>query len=127
MNSPCFEGLNLGSFPLERQNKKFKTYFIFLRQLVLKTQSYSRVVRWKINNHLKKIIGKTNYSEPELMDGIYNAREHAIYAKYFFKIEQFEVKSMIDFAFGYGSMLKAFNQRFKLYRCQRLRRFRIYL
>ena len=45
-----------------------------------------------------------NYSSPEEMDGIFNAVNHARYAKNFFLIESVEVNSIIDFGFGLGHM-----------------------
>lgn len=55
---------------------------------------------------------KQNYSEPETMDGIGNAKQHVNYLKSFFELELVDVSSVIDFGFGYGylfqKMLKAF-------------------
>ena len=55
---------------------------------------------------------KKNYCEPESMDGIGNAKEHALYLKHFLSIEYVDVSSIIDFGFGLGhlfeEMLKTF-------------------
>lgn len=57
-----------------------------------------------------------NYSEPEEMDGIANAHSHALYVKSFFDIELVEVKSVIDFGFGLGTMFQEFIKTFKPYK-----------
>jgi SAM-dependent methyltransferase len=53
-----------------------------------------------------------NYSEPETMDCIGNAKEHTQYIKSFFELELIDVSSIIDLGCGYGylfqKMLKAF-------------------
>jgi hypothetical protein len=49
---------------------------------------------------------KHNYSEPDTMDGIGNAKEHVKYIKSVFDIEHIDISSIIDFGFGYGVMLK---------------------
>lgn len=54
----------------------------------------------------------TNYSDPQSMDCIGNAKEHAQYLKSFFELELVDVSSVIDLGFGYGylfqKVLKAF-------------------
>jgi hypothetical protein len=47
-----------------------------------------------------------NYSEPDTMDGIGNAKAHVKYIKSVFDIEHIDISSIIDFGFGYGVMLK---------------------
>ncbi len=54
-----------------------------------------------------------NYSEPDSMDGIGNAKEHASYAKAFFTLEEVAITSIIDLGFGYAHLLKAFAHAFK--------------
>ena len=54
-----------------------------------------------------------NYSSPEEMDGIFNAVNHARYAKNFFLIESVEVNSIIDFGFGLGHMFVEFLKSFR--------------
>jgi len=53
-----------------------------------------------------------NYSEPEEMDGVFNARNHALYLKNFFDLEDVEVKSMIDLGHGLGYLLREFYKTF---------------
>ena len=54
-----------------------------------------------------------NYSEPQDMDNIGNAREHARYIQTLFHLEQIEINSVIDYGFGLGylfeEVLKIFN------------------
>lgn len=47
-----------------------------------------------------------NYAEPEIMDGIYNARRRALALKALFDSEYIEVTSMIDFGFGLGHLFR---------------------
>jgi len=47
-----------------------------------------------------------NYAEPEIMDGIYNARRRALALKALFDSEYIEVASMIDFGFGLGHLFR---------------------
>ena len=53
-----------------------------------------------------------NYSDPQSMDGIGNAKLHAKYLKAFLDLELVDISSIIDFGFGYGylfqTMLKTF-------------------
>lgn len=53
-----------------------------------------------------------NYSQPNSMDCIGNAKQHTQYLKSFFDLELIDVNSIIDLGFGYGylfqKMLKAF-------------------
>jgi hypothetical protein len=59
-----------------------------------------------------KTYWEANYSEPETMDGIGNAKEHVRYLKSLFELEKIDISSIIDLGFGYGhlfkSMMKAF-------------------
>ena len=54
-----------------------------------------------------------NYSEPDEMDNIVNAKEHADYMKAIFALEYVDVSSVIDLGFGLGvlfkEVLKTFN------------------
>lgn len=45
---------------------------------------------------------EANYSEPEEMDGIGNAKEHAAYLKNVFDLDYIDISSVIDFGFGLG-------------------------
>lgn len=53
-----------------------------------------------------------NYSEPETMDGIGNAKAHVKYLKAMLDVEYVDISSVVDLGFGYGflfkEMLKAF-------------------
>jgi len=49
---------------------------------------------------------ETNYAEPEIMDGIYNARRRAFALKALFDSEYIEVGSMIDLGFGLGHLFR---------------------
>lgn len=59
---------------------------------------------------------KKNYSEPESMDGIGNARAHAFYLKSIMELDQIDVSSIIDFGFGHGELFKAIMAEFIPYR-----------
>ncbi len=48
-----------------------------------------------------------NYAEPQEMDGIGNAKEHANYLKAYFALEQVEIKSIVDLGFGSGHLASA--------------------
>jgi hypothetical protein len=54
-----------------------------------------------------------NYSEPESMDGIGNAKDHVRYLKALLKIEHVDVSSIIDLGFGYGHLFKEMLMAFK--------------
>ncbi len=55
---------------------------------------------------------KKNYSQPQSMDGIGNAKDHADYVKAFMQLEMVDVSSIVDLGFGYGylfqKMMKSF-------------------
>lgn len=57
-----------------------------------------------------------NYSEPEEMDGIVNARDHARYLKSFFDISFVKVSSMVDLGFGLGHLFEEMLKEFKTYK-----------
>ena len=63
-------------------------------------------------NSFDKEYWDQNYSEPETMDCIGNAKEHTQYLKSFFDLELVDVSSIIDLGCGYGylfqRMLKVF-------------------
>lgn len=59
-----------------------------------------------------------NYAEPQEMDGIGNAQEHARYAKAFFDVEFVDISSIVDLGFGLGYLLKAFIEEFKPYKTE---------
>ncbi len=54
-----------------------------------------------------------NYSEPNSMDGIGNAKLHAKYLSSLFNLHEIEVNSLVDIGFGMGALLKEFNKQFK--------------
>ena len=47
-----------------------------------------------------------NYSDPQSMDGIGNAKDHVRYLASFFEVEQVDVSSIVDLGFGYGYLFK---------------------
>lgn len=57
-----------------------------------------------------------NYSEPETMDGIGNAKEHAAYLRAIFELDQIDISSVIDFGFGRGELFSAIMRTFLPYR-----------
>ncbi|MFN8369729.1 MAG: class I SAM-dependent methyltransferase [Bacteriovoracaceae bacterium] len=48
----------------------------------------------------------TTYKEPEIMDGIANAKIHANYLQMLFGLQSIEINSVIDLGFGYGNIFK---------------------
>ncbi|MCO4793643.1 MAG: class I SAM-dependent methyltransferase [Bacteriovoracaceae bacterium] len=56
------------------------------------------------------------YSEPEEMDGMANAKEHARYIKSLMDLEMVDISTVADFGFGMGVMFKAVLKEFKPYR-----------
>jgi hypothetical protein len=58
---------------------------------------------------------KDNYSDPEEMDGIGNAKDHARYLKMMFDMELVDISSIIDFGYGMGYLFKAILKKFKPY------------
>lgn len=57
-----------------------------------------------------------NYADPEEMDNIINAREHAAYMKAIFALEAVEINSVIDFGFGLGILFEEVMKTFIPYR-----------
>ena len=57
-----------------------------------------------------------NYSEPQEMDNVFNAKEHAQYLKSLFELEMVDVSSIIDLGFGTGYLFKAMLKEFNPYR-----------
>mgnify|MGYP003145306094 CR=1 FL=1 len=57
-----------------------------------------------------------NYSSPNDMDGIGNAKLHAKYLASFFELEQVEIKSIVDLGFGLGFLSQAVLKKFKPWR-----------
>jgi hypothetical protein len=47
-----------------------------------------------------------NYSEPDEMDGIANAKEHAKYIELVFALDFIDISSVVDFGFGTGELFK---------------------
>ena len=58
-----------------------------------------------------------NYSEPEEMDNICNAKEHVRYIQSLFYLEQISIHSIIDFGFGLGFL---FDEAINTFRPQRV-------
>ncbi len=59
---------------------------------------------------------ETNYAEPEEMDNIVNAKEHAAYIKAIMGLESIDVSSVIDLGFGLAVLFKEVLKTFKPYR-----------
>ncbi|MFA6235990.1 MAG: hypothetical protein WC635_01580 [Bacteriovorax sp.] len=59
---------------------------------------------------------EVNYAEPEEMDNILNAREHAAYMKAIFALEAVDINSVIDFGFGMGILFEEVLKTFVPYR-----------
>lgn len=57
-----------------------------------------------------------NYDEPEEMDGIVNAEQHARYLKSFFDVDFVDISSIIDFGFGLGHLFEKIVHEFNPYR-----------
>lgn len=57
-----------------------------------------------------------NYAQPEEMDNIFNAKEHAEYLKSILTLEGVDVNSVIDLGFGLGVLFKEVLKTFKPYR-----------
>lgn len=57
-----------------------------------------------------------NYDEPEEMDGIVNAAQHAQYCKAIFDVEFVDISSIIDFGFGLGYLFEKMIHTFYPYR-----------
>lgn len=53
------------------------------------------------------------YKIPDEMDGIGNAQDHANYLKSFFELEGVVIKSLIDYGFGPGVLLRIISQKLK--------------
>lgn len=49
---------------------------------------------------------KENYSEPETMDCIGNAKQHVEYMRAAFALEHIDISSIIDLGFGYGYLFQ---------------------
>jgi hypothetical protein len=56
---------------------------------------------------------KDNYSEPDTMDCIVNAKEHANYLKALCKLDSINIGSIADFGFGMGVLFKTFLKKFR--------------
>jgi len=54
-----------------------------------------------------------NYSEPETMDGIGNAKAHVKYLKAMLDVEYVDISTIIDLGFGYGYLFKEMLKTFK--------------
>lgn len=57
-----------------------------------------------------------NYDEPDEMDGIVNAAQHAHYLKSIFDVEFVDISSVIDFGFGLGHIFEKVIHEFYPYR-----------
>jgi hypothetical protein len=57
-----------------------------------------------------------NYSDPQSMDGIGNATEHAKYLKSYFNVEFVDIESIIDLGFGHGYLFKEMLKTFLPYK-----------
>lgn len=59
---------------------------------------------------------EVNYADPEEMDNIINAREHAAYMKAIFDLEGVDISSVIDLGFGLGILFEEVMKTFMPYR-----------
>lgn len=59
---------------------------------------------------------EVNYAEPDEMDNIINAREHAAYMKAIFALEAIDISSVIDLGFGLGVLFQEVLNSFIPYR-----------
>jgi hypothetical protein len=59
---------------------------------------------------------EVNYADPEEMDNIVNAREHAAYMKAIFALEAVDISSVIDLGFGLGILFEEVLKSFIPYR-----------
>ncbi|MGZ3787778.1 MAG: hypothetical protein ACXVLQ_04605 [Bacteriovorax sp.] len=59
---------------------------------------------------------EVNYAEPEEMDNIVNAREHAAYMQAIFALEGVDISSVIDLGFGLGVLFEEVMKTFVPYR-----------
>ncbi len=59
---------------------------------------------------------EVNYAEPEEMDNIVNAREHAAYMQAIFSLENVDISSVIDLGFGLGILFQEVMKAFVPYR-----------
>lgn len=57
-----------------------------------------------------------NYAEPDEMDNIFNAKEHADYLRAILALEGVDVSSVIDLGFGLGVLFKEVLKTFRPYR-----------
>lgn len=57
-----------------------------------------------------------NYDEPDEMDNIVNAKEHAEYLRALFKLQNIEIQTVVDLGFGLGVLFKEVLKTFKPYR-----------
>jgi hypothetical protein len=57
-----------------------------------------------------------NYSSPQTMDGIGNAKDHAKYLKSFMDLELVDISSIVDLGFGYGYLFQKMMKTFVPYR-----------
>ncbi|MAF77385.1 MAG: hypothetical protein CME63_17170 [Halobacteriovoraceae bacterium] len=57
-----------------------------------------------------------NYNEPEEMDGIVNAGQHAKYISAFFAVDYVDISSVIDLGFGLGHLFEEVLKEFMPYR-----------
>jgi hypothetical protein len=64
----------------------------------------------------KKEYWDVNYADPEEMDNIINAREHAAYMKAIFALEAVDINSVIDLGFGTGILFEEVLKTFIPYR-----------
>jgi hypothetical protein len=65
-----------------------------------------------MNQIFEKDYWDQNYSEPQTMDGVGNAKAHAKYLKSLFDLDLIDISSIIDLGFGLGHM---FQQMMKLF------------
>lgn len=73
-------------------------------------------IKSKGSDGFSKEYWEVNYAEPEEMDNIINAREHAAYLKAIFALEAVDISSIIDLGFGLGILFEEVLKTFIPYR-----------
>ncbi|MFA7614569.1 MAG: class I SAM-dependent methyltransferase [Candidatus Caldatribacteriota bacterium] len=59
---------------------------------------------------------KQNYSEPQTMDAIGNAKDHVAYIKAYFNLENVDISSIADLGFGHGVLFRKVMKAFLPYK-----------
>lgn len=62
---------------------------------------------------LSKSYWDEQYSDPQSIDGIGNAKDHSRYLRAFFELEGFQIKTLLDLGFGPGQLFKEMIRTFR--------------